>query len=253
MSSNFVSNYDLHYRRMLNEVPDWDAAEREPQRFALKTPWLPKEKEARILDLGCGWGRLLMGLWAAGYKNIEGIEISPEQHAVAVKAAGNRVPIILADALEYLRDREALYDVVIIYDVLEHINTATALALLKLVHASLKDGGKVVIRVPNASSLLATYSRYLDITHERAYTEYSLMQLLDLAGFVDHQVVPDDTSYKREIWRWWRPWRGLSLMPKANRILHRILYMLRGQSPIPTVFGYNVEVFSTKRQVHMQR
>lgn len=252
MSSNFVSKYDLHYCRMLNEVPDWDAAEREPQRFALKTTWLPKNKETRILDLGCGWGRLLMGLWTAGYKNIEGIEISPEQHAVAVRAAGNRVPIISADAFDYLRDREALYDVVIIHDVLEHMSTANALALLKLVHESLREGGKVVVRVPNASSLLASYSVYLDITHELAYTEYSLMQLLDLAGFVDHRVVPDDISYKREIWRWWRPWRGLSLMPKANRLLHRILYKLRGQGPLPTVFGYNIEVVSFKQQKNLR-
>jgi 2-polyprenyl-3-methyl-5-hydroxy-6-metoxy-1,4-benzoquinol methylase len=246
MSSSAFSKYDLHYRRMGNAVPDWAAAESSPAVFACKAEWLPSDKRARILDVGCGWGSLLMSLWAAGYRNIEGVEISPEQASVAQRASGGRVPISRADAFDYLKEHTAQYDVVVLYDVVEHMDHSKALQLLRLVRQSLKPGGRVVVRVPNASSLLASYSRYLDVTHVTMYTEYSLMQLLDQAGFENHVIVADEISAKRSIWKWWKPWRGLSASAKLNRLIHRFFYFIRGQSPKPHVFGYNVEVYSFK-------
>jgi 2-polyprenyl-3-methyl-5-hydroxy-6-metoxy-1,4-benzoquinol methylase len=44
-------------------------------------PYLPKNKDARILDFGCGIGHFLYFLNKMGYSNFVGIDISPQQVA----------------------------------------------------------------------------------------------------------------------------------------------------------------------------
>jgi len=39
---------------------------------------LPSEKNSRILDIGCGFGQMLLRLRDAGYKEIAGIDIGTE-------------------------------------------------------------------------------------------------------------------------------------------------------------------------------
>jgi len=243
MDTNFRT-YQEHYTRMRNEEPDWDSAEIYPARYACAKPWLPEDRQARILDFGCGWGHQLMGLWCAGYKNLDGVELVPEQAAITARCAADRATITCMDGREFLAEKRNLYDLIILNDILEHIPTGEALPLLRLIRDALRPGGTVVIRTPNMANVVAPYSRYLDITHVAGYTEFSLMQLLDLAGFEDHQVVPEDLSLSS--WRPWVPWRGLKLTTRLNIIGHRILYWLRHTNPCPTVYGSNVELYSHK-------
>ncbi len=41
--------------------------------------WLQEDKRANIVDLACGWGRLLYFFRSMGYQNVTGVDISPEQ------------------------------------------------------------------------------------------------------------------------------------------------------------------------------
>src|SRR6185503_12315942 len=45
--------------------------------------FLPKDKEAKIIDLGCGIGGFIKSISQAGYSNIEGIDISEESVSTA--------------------------------------------------------------------------------------------------------------------------------------------------------------------------
>lgn len=47
--------------------------------------WLPQNKNINYLDVACGAGQLLYGMKSIGYNNISGIDISPQQVAVAKK------------------------------------------------------------------------------------------------------------------------------------------------------------------------
>lgn len=61
--------------------------------------WLPKEKEARILELCCGTGRLTIPIAEAGY-TITGVDITPsmlEQAKAKATEAGLPIPFIEAD------------------------------------------------------------------------------------------------------------------------------------------------------------
>ena len=61
--------------------------------------------------------------------------------------------------------------------------------MLSQIRQALAEGGTVVVRVPNMSNVLASFGRYGDATHVTGYTEYSLMQVLDQAGFENHHIV----------------------------------------------------------------
>jgi 2-polyprenyl-3-methyl-5-hydroxy-6-metoxy-1,4-benzoquinol methylase len=247
LSNNAFRGYDMHYARMRNTVPDWEAAIKRPEISASRKPWLPSRKDASILDFGCGWGHQLLSLWCAGYRNLEGVELSPEQARIAQCSSANRIPIACIDGRLFLRDRLRHYDCIILNDVLEHIPPTEAILLLDSVRLALKSGGQVVVRVPNMSSLLATYSRYMDITHVTGYTEWSLMQLLDLTGFTEHRLVEVPTPWLTPSFRPWAPWRGLGLRHRANLAIHRILYRLRCQHPMPKCVEYNLEIYSRKQ------
>jgi SAM-dependent methyltransferase len=244
---NAFQGYDLHYARMGNTIPDWAAAVKHAEAHACRKPWLPASNAARILDFGCGWGHQLLSLWCAGYRSLEGVEVSPEQARQAQCSAGGRVPISCRDGRDFIKDRPCTYDLIILNDVLEHILPTDALSLLQDIRMALTTRGRVVVRVPNMSSLLAAYSRYMDITHVAGYTEWSLFQLLDQAGFVDHRLVDQSASWAPATWRPWAPLRGLGLRCRLNRAIHRVFYVARSQSPMPKCLDYNLEVYSVKR------
>ena len=55
----------------------------------------PQNREARILDLGCGYGAVVYFAREAGYANVEGVDASAAQVEVAdrLEIEGVRVPI----------------------------------------------------------------------------------------------------------------------------------------------------------------
>lgn len=246
--TDFFRHYAKHYERIGNQMPDYASVLSNPDRYALSEPWLPQSKEARICDIGAGWGWLLLQLRAAGFKRLAGIEISESQFEIARRSLPSDIEMHLGDAAAVLPGLP-MFDMFTIFDVIEHMQPSEAVGLLKICNAHLAPGGAVVIRVPNMSNVLAAYSKYMDITHVAGYTEWSLYQLLDAAGFENHEVIPTgDLNFVR--WRRSRsvvhPLRGLAIKEFLNSKLHRFLFLLRGQYPLPKTFAANVMVVSRK-------
>ncbi|SMF63162.1 Methyltransferase domain-containing protein [Tistlia consotensis] len=150
----------------------------------------PADREARILDLGCGAGALLAVARQAGYRNLAGVDHSAEQVALAERLgiAGVR----RGDLAESLAAAApGALDLVVLFDVLEHFPLDQGLALLEQAARALAPGGRIVIHVPNAEALFGARIRYDDLTHETAFTPRSIAQLLSLAGFARSAVFED--------------------------------------------------------------
>lgn len=246
MNYSLYQGYDEYYERVNKEKSDWSAAEKLPRKFACVKPWLPKDKNARILDFGCGQGHQLLSLWCAGYRNIEGVEITKEQFEKAKKLSAGCVQIKHMDGKVFLSDKNQVYNLVILNDVLEHIPKNEAVPLLISIKKALVAGGTVVLRVPNMASLIAAFSYASDFTHRAGYSEFSLMYVLDQAGFHNHQFISDKPKFNFKLWRPWFPWRGFGLRNRLNRKLHQIVYWLSGKPTKPTIFSHNIEVYSYK-------
>lgn len=145
-------------------------------------PLLPERRDAALLDLGCGLGYFLSYLKARGYTSASGVDASP-QMAEAARARG--LSVELGDMKEALKKRAGTLDVVCATDVLEHCDKDELIELLDLANAALKPGGTFLCHTVNADGLIWGRMRYIDLTHELAFTRYSLSQLFTVTGFKD--------------------------------------------------------------------
>jgi 2-polyprenyl-3-methyl-5-hydroxy-6-metoxy-1,4-benzoquinol methylase len=192
-------------------------------------PWLPAEPSARILDLGCGGGEFLEFLGRAGYSRAEGVDVSPEQ-IERCRARGLDRVTQSEDTSTFLRRHSSTFDAVVMNDVLEHIQKTQCIDMLETIRAALTQGGSIVVKVPNAANVYGLVARYLDFTHELAFTEHSLRQVLLTAGYRDVEVhgirVPLRLRAKRLLY-----WS----MNRTYEAIHRAAYIAAVGSDAPTI------------------
>jgi len=153
------------------------------KRFA---PLLPKAQDARILDVGCGYGEFLYFLQRAGYRNTCGIDLDSEHIAVARDLGVGQVH--RADAREFLRSGRG-YDFISALDVLEHFPRHEVIDLVDCARRALKPGGRFLCQVPNLAAFYTSLF-YMDFTHQTPFTASSLKQVLELGGFVKIRAFP---------------------------------------------------------------
>ncbi len=148
-------------------------------------------RKGNLLDIGSGQGELLFLCRELGLES-EGVDISPE----LVKSCAERglKVTLTSDLFAYLKNVPRNDKMIVtLIDVLEHFTKAEAIELLDIIHAYvLHPNGKVIIQVPNMQNPFAALNFFHDLTHEWAYTEHSISQLLGIAGFKDIKVLPSD-------------------------------------------------------------
>jgi 2-polyprenyl-3-methyl-5-hydroxy-6-metoxy-1,4-benzoquinol methylase len=151
----------------------------------------------RLLDIGCGYGFFLKNL--SRYKwEVYGCE----QNINAKEYAEKMGLTIYQDLKHENLWREDFYDVITLWNVLEHLDDP--FKLLCECQRLLRKGGVIIVRVPNVflEHILwrrGKYPNYMQIPlHLFGFTIPSLISLLRRAGFVNSCVIPSplgDKSY----------------------------------------------------------
>lgn len=153
--------------------------------------WVPPQKEQSILDIGCGYGGFIWALKARGYSKLQGLDLSGDQ-VEAARALG-LTEVRKADFMVELKAMsDKSWDVVILFDVLEHQPKEVLLTWLDEICRIIKPGGRLILHVPNGESIFSGRMRYADITHEIAFTTQSLRQLGQLSGFKEFYFDEDE-------------------------------------------------------------
>ncbi len=142
--------------------------------------WLPEGKDARVLDLACGAGKLLFFFSERGYKDLTGVDISQDQVALARQVTPN---VRQESVLSHLESHPVSYDVITGYDIIEHFHKDEALRFIDGCLSALRPGGRLILQTPNADSPWGTMHRYNDFTHEICFNPNALARLLRVAGF----------------------------------------------------------------------
>lgn len=187
MTNNiFYQNYTQHAKKIVNI--SFEGLKNEYSYYKNHfLGLLPKDKECRILDGGCGHGRILYMLEKEGYKNVYGIDISSQQIEAAKSFGFKNVSVGKIE--EFLPDHLNEFDVIILCDVLEHFKKENLPDIVKSIYNSLKEGGIFIFQAPNAISPMNVH-RYWDLTHEISFSYASCLQLLSLSGFIDIKIYP---------------------------------------------------------------
>ncbi len=163
---------------------------------------LPKNLDANILDIGCGFGQTLKSLREKGYKNLKGIDINDESISQCKKI--NLDVTKVEDITSYAAAADKKYDFIIMSHVLEHIEKDKMIDTLKAIKSLLSAQGKYCVMVPNAQSNTGSYWRFEDFTHHYLFTSGSLLYVLKAAGFTQIEFIDPDgldgvTPFKKPI------------------------------------------------------
>lgn len=238
------TDYGCYYRRWHDDSPAHLA--RMVRYFGGRIePHLPSDRDAAILDVGCGMGFALETLRSLGYQRPEGVELD-EQQAANARARGFTVTQT-ENVAGWLDARPAQFDVILLLDVLEHVAKAEQIGLLTAIHAALKAGGRLICSVPNASSTVGTRQRYIDWTHHTMFTEHSLDFVLHHGGFAEIKILADDGPAKPYRWlplwrrRWWYV-RGFFRMIRRVQLMAEVGVDEGRRSPLsPNLLGVAVK------------
>lgn len=142
--------------------------------------WLPEKKDAAIVDLACGGGRLLFFFKERGYANLMGVDVSPSQIQLARQVVPN---VVEASALDFLEAHPQRFDLITGLDVAEHFTKDEFLRFLDGCRSALKPGGRLIIQTVNGDSPWVNSIYCGDFTHETCLNPNSLTRLLKLCGF----------------------------------------------------------------------
>ncbi len=191
---------------------------------------LPQARDARIAEVGCGFGHLLRFLADRGYSDLTACDLDPQLAAATARRLATRAKVAHREARAFLLDHPGEFDLVLAFDLLEHFDLEGAYAFAAAAKGALKPGGIAVFRTPNMANVLGGYSRFMDLTHRIGFTEQSAGQLLRAAGFVDLTVIHPQHEPG--------PLRDAQLQ---NQKLHEQLFAQQDRSR-PTCFDKNLVI-----------
>lgn len=237
------ANYTRHYESMavIERLPD-DLERVKRDRLPRWIDAVPKD--SRVLDAGCAQGHLLAALHRVGFTQLTGVDLS----SALLQAARERVPeaqFIESDVCAFLAGRPSeSFDLIFFHDVLEHLPRDATIPILQSFYRVLAPGGRLSVRVPNMGALIGGYNSAIDFTHVTHFTEHSLLQVLEAAGF-DSARIEWDCQAPRLFWSWRQPHRAVfrtlnRMRWHLNNGLHRLVFLLADFRPSPRVFDPNL-------------
>jgi len=180
-------------------------------------PWVGSlNRKARCLDLGCGHGNILHALRTLGFQQVEGVDLSAEQIEIARKEFPQVEHMSLTEKLQSAP--LAAYDLIILFDVIEHLTKSEILDLFEMLVSHLAQNGIVIVHCPNGDSPFVGPVRYGDFTHETVLTPASARNLCVLFGLVNFEAMEEyntSDSIKGKVRQW-----GWNALRTAIRFCH---------------------------------
>ena len=119
---------------------------------------LKLKKSSKILEIGFGNGSFL-GYAVSQRLSYDGVESN--QNLVDLAIDNNFSAYTSLDKI----NRETKYDLIILFDVIEHINADAVEEFFKEMNVHLEETGSIFLRFPNGSSPLGLGNQHGDVTH----------------------------------------------------------------------------------------
>ena len=159
----------------------------------------------RVVDLGAGTGKIL----ADTRKTAMAVAIEKDLQLARFGRGRYGLPFVLANLADGIPVGRGLLDLVLVLDVLEHVEHDRA--LLREVFRVLRPGGRVIVSVPAFQGL---WSRHDELHHhKRRYSRRDLLRVVAEAGLVCDRVTYYNTLLlplvylSRKLERWSRAWK----------------------------------------------
>ena len=151
------------------------------QRHKLRFKFIQKYiKSGSLFDLGAGWGHFMLAGKELGYE-VSGIEISQQPYEYCVNDL--KLPVEHIDFFEM--DTAKQYDIITLWDVLEHIDKADTFVAKCAQHT--KQNGYLFLQVPQIDSYFAKKHKdkwkMMGLDHVNYFSKKTITQLLEKHGY----------------------------------------------------------------------
>lgn len=131
--------------------------------------------EKKIIEIGYGKGFFLD--WAKNSKlDIIGYEINEDFH----KNAEQNHKVILGDGSNISKEVSDKFDLIILFDVIEHISKENLLNFFQNLNELLNKDGEILLRFPNGSSAAGLEYFNSDLTHFSFLNKRSLKMIAEI-------------------------------------------------------------------------
>jgi len=142
---------------------------------------LPEDRNAPILDIGCGHGDFVRYLHGLGYRNITAID----RDAEAIKALHglDGVTAIRASAdAKYVKGLGGGWALIVAKQMLYYLDRKEAPSFVRALSGALAKDGRLGIEIFNGALLSSRFTELKDPGIMTAYTENGLSRLLEANG-----------------------------------------------------------------------
>lgn len=162
------------------------------------------QREARVLEIGFGSGKFL-GYAQSRDFNLCATEVNSRLTDIAAKKG---FEVVTTDNLHSFADNS--FDLVVAFDVIEHIPQDKLLDFFNDIHRVLNDKGSFVARFPNGDSPFGLAYQNGDITHVTTLGSLKARYLSHHSGFKDIRLIGDI-----------EPFEGTTPLAMARRFIRR--------------------------------
>jgi 2-polyprenyl-3-methyl-5-hydroxy-6-metoxy-1,4-benzoquinol methylase len=154
-----------------------------------------------VLQIGCGSGLFLRFLAARGFTDVTGVDSDEGLGDVLADLKDNDYVIALTDGEAYVdRHQDSrTFDRIVLLDILEHLALDDGARLLGKLKGMLETDGKILIRVPNATSPWGIRMQFDTFDHVTPYAPGRLRELALLAGYDMTAIAGQTTGKPRKV------------------------------------------------------
>ncbi len=148
----------------------------------------------RILDVGCGTGRMLERLRDLGMRDLTGVDPYGTPRSSEIKGPWGSLRVIRGQ----VDDVEGDFDIVALNHVLEHVEDPVA--VLSAARSRLAPSGRLVVRTPIVGYAWRRYGRFwvqLDAPrHLTLFSQRGLCACAECAGLAVESITYDSTTFQ---------------------------------------------------------
>ena len=174
--ARFYENYEDH--------KEWEFGKPEADGEYYVEEWarIGLSGKQKIIEIGFGSGGFLVWAKAAGHE-VVGTEVNPGLVKEAKKRELNALESKDLSVFLIPTAINKTYDLIMAFDVLEHLFPDEISTIFQQAASLLKDGGKFYARFPNAQSPFSLQLQNADVTHVTSLTTTKLLQVATKYGF----------------------------------------------------------------------
>ena len=184
---------------------------------------MPADRNAAIIDVGCGNGDFVRFAHGLGYRDILALDIDRNALSLISELDGVVKMHAQADA-RFFNNIDKKFDLIILKQMIYYYDRGSVVSFLEAARDKLSEEGTLIVEIFNGGLLSGRYTEVKDPGIRTSYSELSLERLLVQCGYVVHEIFgfrQSELSFKTTLYQLIKNvafsiWRALLILERGR-------------------------------------